>query len=128
MKELHAWLEAALPRISGRSDLAAAIRYTLSRWEALTLILRDGRACIDNSAAERAMRPIAIGRRNWTSAGSDNGGHRAAVIYSLVETAIRPTSVPNLSPSSQSWVHYAWNNRPSQYVVARPWTRGREWR
>ena len=54
---------------------------------ALTLILRDGRACIDNSAAERAMRPIAVGRRNWTFAGSDTGGERAAAIYSLIETA-----------------------------------------
>ncbi len=60
----------------------------MSRWEALTLILRDGRACIDNSAAERAMRPIAVGRRNWTFAGSDAGGERAAAaIYSLIETA-----------------------------------------
>jgi len=51
------------------------------------LTLRDGRACIDNSAAERAMRPIAVGRRNWTFAGSDTGGERAAAIYSLIETA-----------------------------------------
>jgi transposase len=51
------------------------------------LILRDGRACIDNSAAERAMRPIALGRRNWTFAGSDAGGGRAAAICSLIETA-----------------------------------------
>jgi transposase len=51
------------------------------------LVLRDGRACIDNSAAERAMRPIALGRRNWTFAGSDAGGLRAAAIYSLIETA-----------------------------------------
>ena len=87
MAELRAWLETTLARISGRSDFAAAIRYTLSRWEALTLILRDGRACIDNSAAERAMRPIALGRRNWTFAGSDAGGRRAAAIYSLIETA-----------------------------------------
>ena len=87
MAALHDWLEATLARISGRSDLAKAIRYSLGRWDALTLILRDGRACIDNSAAERAMRPIAIGRRNWTFAGSDAGGHRAAAIYSLIETA-----------------------------------------
>ena len=87
MAELRAWLETTLARISGRSDFAAAIRYTLSRWEALTLFLRDGRACIDNSAAERAMRPIALGRRNWTFAGSDAGGRRAAAIYSLIETA-----------------------------------------
>lgn len=87
MTELHGWLEATRSRISGRSELAKAIRYGLSRWEALTLILRDGRACIDNSAAERAMRPIAVGRRNWTFAGSDAGGERAAAIYSLIGTA-----------------------------------------
>ncbi len=87
MAELHDWLQSTRGRISGRSDLAAAIRYALSRWDALTLILRDGRACIDNSAAERAMRPIAVGRRNWTFAGSDSGGERAAAIYSLIETA-----------------------------------------
>ena len=87
MEGLHDWLETTRSRISGRSELAAAIRYSLSRWNALTLILRDGRACIDNSAAERAMRPIALGRRNWTFAGSDAGGERAAAIYSLIETA-----------------------------------------
>ena len=85
--ELRDWLEAARGWISGRSDLAAAIRYALTRWTALRLILRDGRACIDNSAAERAMRPIAVSRRNWTFAGSDSGGERAAAIYSLIETA-----------------------------------------
>ena len=64
-----------------------AIRYALSRWNALTLVLRDGRACLDNNAAERAMRPITLGRKNWLFAGSDAGGERAAVIYSLTETA-----------------------------------------
>ena len=87
LADLRTWLEATRSRISSRSDLAGAIRYALSRWDALTLVLRDGRACIDNSAAERVMRPIAVGRRNWTFAGSDAGGHRAAAIYSLIETA-----------------------------------------
>jgi transposase len=87
MAELRHWLDATLPRIPGRSELAKAIRYALSRWEALKLILADGRACTDNSAAERAMRPITLGRRNWTFAGSDSGGERAAAIYSLTETA-----------------------------------------
>jgi transposase len=87
MVELRHWMDATLPRIPGRSELAKAIRYTLSRWEALKLILADGRACSDNSAAERAMRPITLGRRNWTFAGSDSGGERAASIYSLIETA-----------------------------------------
>jgi transposase len=87
MADLRGWLETTLRRISGRSDMAKAIRYSLNHWDALTLILRDGRACIDNSAAERAMRPVALGRRNWTFAGSDAGGVRAAAIYSLIETA-----------------------------------------
>ena len=84
---LRQWLEATLTRVSGKSDLAMAIRYALSRWNALTLVLRDGRACLDNNAAERAMRPITLGRKNWLFAGSDAGGERAAVIYSLTETA-----------------------------------------
>jgi transposase len=85
--ELKVWLGTTLRRVSGRSELAKAIRYSLSRWDALTMVLRDGRACLDNSAAERAMRPLALGRRNWTFAGSDSGGERAAVFYSLIETA-----------------------------------------
>ena len=87
MAELRDWLTVTQSRVSGRSELAKAIRYALARWEALTLFLRDGRACIDNSAAERAIRPITLGRRNWTFAGSDAGGERAAAIYSLIETA-----------------------------------------
>ena len=85
--DLRAWLEKTQARISGKSDLAGAIRYTLTRWTALTLVLRDGRACLDNNAAERAMRPMTLGRKNWLFAGSDAGGERAAAIYSLTETA-----------------------------------------
>ena len=59
---LRHWLQNTQARISGKSALAAAIRYTLSRWDALTLVLRDGRACIDNNAAERSMRPMVLGR------------------------------------------------------------------
>jgi transposase len=62
LAELWTWLEKTQARISGKSDLAGAIRYTLSRWGALTLILRDGRTCIDNNAAERSMRPMCLGR------------------------------------------------------------------
>ena len=81
------WLDNNLNRIPGKSTLAGAIRYTLNRWEALTLVLRDGRACLDNNAAERTMRPITLGRKNWLFAGSDAGGDRAAAIYTLTETA-----------------------------------------
>jgi len=84
---LKGWMDQTLFRISGKTELAAAIRYALARWDALTLVLRDGRACLDNNAAERAMRPMTLGRKNWLFAGSNAGGERAAAIYSLTETA-----------------------------------------
>ena len=87
MTELHAWLEATARRISGKSDLAKAIRYTLAQWSALTTMLRDGRACLHNNAAERRMRPLALGRKNYLFAGSIEGGKRAAINYTLVGTA-----------------------------------------
>ena len=76
-----------MPRLSGKSDLAGAIRYARSRWQALTRYLDDGRLEITNNAAERAIRPLALGRKNWLFAGSDTGGERAAAIYTLIETA-----------------------------------------
>ena len=85
--ELNAWLDNTLGRIPGKSSLAGAIRYTLSRWEALTLALRDGRACLDNNTAERTMRPITLGRKNWLFAGANAGDERAAAVYTLTETA-----------------------------------------
>jgi hypothetical protein len=87
LDSLRAWLDATLARISGRSDLAVAIRYALSRWEALTRYLSDGRLEIDNNPVERAIRPLALGRKNWLFAGSNTGGHRAAAITSLIATA-----------------------------------------
>jgi len=60
--------------------------YSLKRWEAFTRCLDDGRICMSNNAAERAVRGIAVGRRNWTFCGSDAGGRRAAVMYTLIET------------------------------------------
>jgi transposase len=87
LAKIKSWLETTLTRVPGRGNFTKAIRYALSRRDALALIPRDGRACIDNSAAERAMRPIALGRRNWTFAGSDTGGERAVAIYSLITTA-----------------------------------------
>jgi transposase len=87
LTEFRKWLDTTLARVSGKSEMAKAIRYALTRWDALTLILRDGRACIDNNAAERSMRPMTLGRKNWLFAGSDSGGERAAAIYTLTETA-----------------------------------------
>ena len=81
------WIEAQLKRISGKSDLAAAIRYARSRWDELTAYVDDGRLEISNNAAENAIRPVALGRKNWLFAGSDRGGDRAAVLYTLIRTA-----------------------------------------
>jgi hypothetical protein len=80
-------MESALVRGSKKSALSQAIRYALTRWPALVRYTEDGRLEMTNNAAERAIRPIAIGRKNWTFAGSDDGGRRAAVMYTLIETA-----------------------------------------
>ena len=85
--ELAAFLEGSLPKLSGKGELAGAMRYARGRWEALTRYLDDGRLEISNNAAERAIRPLALGRKNYMFAGSDAGGERAAAIYTLVETA-----------------------------------------
>jgi hypothetical protein len=74
-------------RVSAKSELAQAIGYSLVRWQALTRYRDDGRIEIDNNAAERALRGVALGRGNYLFMGSDAGGERAAAIYSLVETA-----------------------------------------
>jgi transposase len=85
--ELEAWLRAQHERVSRKSETGKALAYALNHWKALTRFLEDGRICLSNNAAERALRGIAVGRRNWTFAGSDRGGERAAAIYTLVETA-----------------------------------------
>ena len=87
MHELKAWFEQTLSRVSTKSELAVSIRYALTRWVALTRFIDDGRVEIDNNAAERALRCVALGRKNFLFAGSDAGGERAAAIYSLIGTA-----------------------------------------
>jgi transposase len=87
LDELRVWLEQTLRRVSAKSELARAIGYVHTRWRALTRYRDDGRIEIDNSAAERALRGVALGRNNYLFMGSDAGGERAAAIYSLVETA-----------------------------------------
>jgi transposase len=87
MNSICEWLEASLAKLSPKSDTSVAIRYALSNWEALTRYCDDGRREIDNSAAERALRAVAIGRKNYLFAGSDRGGERAATFYSLIGTA-----------------------------------------
>jgi hypothetical protein len=87
LESLKQWLEATLGKLSRKSDTALAVRYALGRWEALLRYLGDGGIEIDNNAAERALRTVALGRKNYLFAGSDAGGERAAAIYSLIGTA-----------------------------------------
>jgi len=87
LDSLKQWLEATLGKLSTKSDTATAVRYALGRWNALVRYVNDGRIEIDNNAAERALRTVALGRKNYLFAGSDAGGERAAAIYSLIGTA-----------------------------------------
>jgi transposase len=84
---MHDWLESSLAKLSKKSDTSAAIRYALALWDALVRFCDDGRIEIDNNAAERALRCVAIGRKNYLFAGSDRGGERAATFYSLIGSA-----------------------------------------
>jgi len=87
LDELHAWMQRQLETLSRKSETTAAILYALNRWQALVRYADDGRLEIDNNAAERALRGVALGRKNYLFAGSDAGGERAAAMYSLIETA-----------------------------------------
>jgi transposase len=83
---LETWMRQQRALLSSGNDTAKAINYLLNRWAAFTRFLHDGRICLTNNAAERALRGVAVGRKNWTFAGSDAGGHRAAAVYTLIET------------------------------------------
>jgi hypothetical protein len=85
--ELEAWMRQERARLSRHNDIAQAMDYMLKRWAAFDRFLNDGRICLSNNAAERALRGIALGRRAWLFAGSDRGGERAAFMYSLIVTA-----------------------------------------
>ena len=87
LEAMHAWLKATMSKLSKKSELARAINYALERWLALMVFVDDGRVEMDNNAAERALRTVAIGRKNYLFAGSDAGGERAAAIYSLLGSA-----------------------------------------
>jgi transposase len=84
---LHIWLDEQLGRISGRSTLAKAIRYAVNHWNGLILFLDDGRLELDTNTVERAMRPIALGRKNALFAGADSGAGHWAIIATLIQTA-----------------------------------------
>jgi predicted metal-dependent hydrolase len=92
------WLRQERAKFSRHDDLVIAIDYMLTRWTAFTRFLSDGRICLTNNAAERALRGIALGRKSWLFAGSDRGGRRAAMMYSLIVTA----KMNNIDP--QAWL------------------------
>jgi len=85
--DLEAWMRAQRAKLSRSNDVAKAMDYMLKRWSAFTRFLDDGRICLSNNAAERGVRGIALGRKSWLFCGSDRGGERAAVMYSLIVTA-----------------------------------------
>lgn len=87
LKELKSWMNATLAQVSAKSPMALAIGYSLSNWTALTNFVGDGRIDAHNNTAERALRGVAIGRKNYLHVGSDAGGHTAAVMYTLLGTA-----------------------------------------
>jgi transposase len=87
LDNLHRWMAAHLPGLLPQSPLAKAMGYATNHWQALTRFLDDGRLPLDNNAAERALRPIAVGRKNWLFAGSTRGGEAAAIVLSFVESA-----------------------------------------
>jgi transposase len=86
LQDFHQWCLNTLSEVSRKSEIAGAIHYALARWQALTRFAHDGRIEIDNNAAERALRAVALGRKNYLFAGSDSGGDRAAAMYSLIGT------------------------------------------
>lgn len=85
--DLETWMREQRARMSRHAEVAKAMDYMLTRWDAFRRFLSDGRICLTNNAAERALRGVALGRKAWMFAGSDRGGERAAAMYSLIATA-----------------------------------------
>ena len=85
--DLDAWMRANRGKLSRHNDVAKAMDYMLRRWDTFARFIHDGRICLSNNAAERALRGVALGRKSWLFCGSDRGGQRAAAVYSLIVTA-----------------------------------------
>lgn len=102
--DLERWLREERARVSKNSDTGKAIDCSLKRWDALTRFPDDGRLCLSNNAAERELRAVAAGRRNWTFAGSDEGGRRAAAIYTLIATGMARHVLACLPDHRMRWL------------------------
>jgi transposase len=98
VQDFEVWMRAERARLSRHAEVARAMDYMLKRWAAFTRFLTDGRICLSNNAAERALRGIALGRKAWLFAGSERGGERAAIMYTLIQTA----KLDNVDP--QVWL------------------------
>ena len=85
--ELETWMRGVRGKMSRHADVGKAMDYMLKRWDTFSQFLGDGRICLSNNAAERALRGVALGRKAWLFCGSDRGGERAAAMYSLIVTA-----------------------------------------
>jgi transposase len=132
--ELEAWIRQERARLSRHNDVARAMDYMLKRWPAFTRFLNDGRICLSNNAAERALRGVALGRRAWLFAGSDRGGDRAAFMYSLIVTAKMNDIDPQAwladvlrriadHPASRLYELLPWNWRIARQLAAQSETR-----
>ena len=110
LESLLIWLQAALGMLSKKSDTAAAVKYALALWKPLVRYCDDGRLEIDNNAAERALRAVALGRKNYLFAGSDAGGDRAAAMYSLIGTA----KLNSVDP--EAYLHYVLEHIPDHRI------------
>lgn len=127
--ELEDWMLTTRAKLSRHADVAKAMDYMLKRWESFSRFLSDGRICLSNNAAERALRGIAIGRKAWLFAGSDRGGERAAAMYSLIITARLNDVDPRVwladvlrrivdHPASRLQDLLPWNWRPETQAIA----------
>ena len=105
---LHGWMIDERRKLSGGDDVAKAMDYMLKRWAVFARFLVDGRICLTNNAAERGLRGIALGRKSWLFAGSDRGGQRAAVMYSLIVSA----KMNDIDP--QAWLAHVLANIAQQ--------------
>jgi hypothetical protein len=97
---LEAWLQLQLPKISGKSTLAEAIRYALGRMPKAPEYLENGQLELDNNICERSIRPVTLGRKNYLFMGSKGGGEAAAIAYTLIETA----RMNNVDP--EAWLRW----------------------
>ncbi len=127
--ELEAWMHATRSKLSRHAEVAKAMDYMLRRWDTFSRFLDDGRICLSNNAAERALRGVALGRKSWLFAGSDRGGERAAAMYSLLVTAKLNDIDPrawladvlariNDHPASHLHELLPWNWRPPAQTAA----------